>query len=339
MTNSNPKIPNVAVIGCGKMGRFHAKTYANMPLVKLVGVFDVQQTSAAAVAREFNTQPFTNLDELLKVVDAVTIATPTQFHLATAQQVLQRKIPCLIEKPLAKNSAECQQILQWSREFKTLVQVGHIERFNPAMRAIQDVIKSQNFHPRFIEAIRLSPMTFRSLDVGVVLDMMIHDIDLVLTLANSPIARIDASGTSVTGMSEDICNTRITFENGCVANITASRLALKTERKMRLYCEGAYITADFGTRSAMLVNATATSSTIRDIAQKVTSGEIKDTSQIKYVDLIKLEPLPTQQVDQLTAQAASFIQAIQTDTAAEVTAEAGAAAVETAERIVAAMGK
>jgi predicted dehydrogenase len=323
----------VAVIGCGRMGKLHARTYAQSPMAKLVGVYDPVPASAAAAAAEYECEPFTDLDALLSQVAAVTIATPTQFHAAVAEICLKRGVACLIEKPLARNAAECLQIVQWAKQYGVTVQVGHIERFNPAMRAVQKL----NLRPRFIEAIRISPLTFRSLDVGVVLDMMIHDIDLVLNLAGSPVARIDASGVGLNGDTEDICNARLTFQNGCVANITASRLALKTERKLRIFCADTFASIDFGKRTATVVRAGDNLPALRETAARVRAGEITDLSQLKYTDMVQLEPLAIEEIDPLRAQAESFISAVRDKRPAAVTAEDGWAAVSVAEQIVAAM--
>jgi predicted dehydrogenase len=224
-----PRLP-VAVIGCGRMGKHHARIYAQMPAVKLVGVFDANVRAAQAVAAEFGCRAFAGLDEVLGQARAVTIAVPTIAHAAVAKKCLARSIACLIEKPLAADVAECQQIVEWGRQAAVAVQVGHVERFNPAVRALEKLA----LVPRFIETSRISPMTFRSIDVGVVLDLMIHDIDVVLKLAGGTVTRCEAVGASVIGPVdpaagqgvEDVCNARLTFDNGCVANLTASRLAL-----------------------------------------------------------------------------------------------------------------
>ena len=324
----------LAVIGCGRMGKLHARTYAGLPQAKLVGVFDADPLAAEATAKEYDCRPFSNLEELLSRVKAATIATPTRFHAQVAETCLKRGVACLIEKPLAFNVAECEKIVAWSKQFGVTVQVGHIERFNPAMRAMQKL----NVQPRFMEVIRISPLTFRSLDVGVVLDMMIHDLDIVLKLANSRIARVDASGVSVAGGAEDICNARLTFENGCVANITASRLALKTERKLRAFCPGAFVSIDFGKRSGVVVHSSANLRNIRETADRVREGHVKDLSQLKYADLVQVEPLVIEEIDPLRAQAESFIASVREGHSPEVTAEDGLAAVAAAERIVAAMG-
>src|SRR5688500_3105948 len=168
----------VAVIGCGRMGKLHARVYSQMPNVKLLGVYDANPATAAAVASEYKTQVIDNPSELLPHAKAVTVAVPTQHHLAVAEPFLRRGIACLIEKPLAKDVAECRRIVELARQHDATVQVGHIERFNPALRAAQRL----NIQPRFMEVTRISPMPFRSLDVGVVLDVMVHDLDIVLNL-------------------------------------------------------------------------------------------------------------------------------------------------------------
>ena len=320
----------VGVIGTGRMGRLHARTYAKMPQVKLVGVYDMNADSASDVAGEFNAQPFSDLGELLSHVSAVTIATPTVTHLEMARACLSRGVPCLIEKPLAKDSAEGRQIVELAREHKTLVQVGHIERFNPAVRAMDRL----GVRAGFIEVTRISPLTFRSIDVGVVLDMMIHDIDIVLKLARSPVARIDAVGVSVIGGHEDICNARLTFANGCVANVTASRLALKTERKLRVFSSESYLSVDYQKRFGVVVRRTGNLDAIREAAESIRRGDVADASGLNYTDLLQVEELQISDTEPLRAQLDAFVSSVRNGTPPEVTVEDGLAAVETAVRIV-----
>src|SRR5690349_4244632 len=218
------------------MGRLHARVYSEMPQVQLVGVCDADHAVADAVAQQYGCSAYATPDELLKAnpnLVAATIAVPTIFHLPVGEALMRAGVSCLIEKPLAKDVADARSLAATARESSVTVQVGHIERFNPAVRAMGRL----GIKPRFIEVTRISPLTFRSIDVGVVLDMMIHDIDIVLRLADCEVSRIDATGVSVIGHVEDVCNARLTFENGCVANLTASRLALKTERKLRVFSQ------------------------------------------------------------------------------------------------------
>lgn len=316
------------------MGRLHARVYSQMPQVKLVGVYDANADAASAAAVQYGARAFTDLNELLSAASAVTIATPTVTHLEMARACLSRKIPCLIEKPLAKNSAEGRQIVELSRANKTLVQVGHIERFNPAVRAMSRL----GIKPRFIEVNRISPLTFRSIDVGVVLDMMIHDIDIVLSLAESKVTRVDAIGVSIIGEVEDVCNARLEFENGCVANLTASRVALKTERKLRVFSPDAYVSLDYQKKYGIVAQRSGNLEAIRSAVAKIRSGEIEDLTGLNYQDLVNIEELAIDDVEPLRAEQEAFVSAVVGGTASAISAEDGLAAVEVAERIVGAIG-
>ncbi len=327
----------VAVVGCGRMGRLHARVYSEMPQVKLVGVCDTNGDVAATVADEFGCRSFTCPRELLDALDvgAATIAVPTVHHGDAAELLLSRGVPCLVEKPLARDVTEARRIVEAARKYKLPVQVGHIERFNPAIRAM-DRLEMQ---AQFIEVTRISPMTFRSLDVGVVLDVMIHDIDIVLKLAQSTVAKIDAVGVSVIGDCEDICNARLTFENGCVANVTASRLALKTERRLRVFSRDAYVSLDYQKRYGIVARRTGNVDAIRDTVAKIRAGEIRDMSELKYQDIVSVEDLQINDTEPLRAELESFIRCVRDGTRPEVSAEDGLAAVEVATQIVAVMGQ
>lgn len=315
------------------MGRLHARVYSQMPRVKLVGVYDASPDAARSAAEDYGCTAFSNLDDLLGKASAVTVAVPTVHHLPIAEKCLPRRVACLIEKPLASKSAEARRIVELSRQFETPVQVGHIERFNPAIRAMGRF----EVKPRFIEVTRISPMTFRSIDVGVVLDMMIHDIDIVLRLAESPVARIDAVGVSVIGEVEDVCNARLTFASGCVANLTASRLALKTERKLRVFSADSYVSLDYQKRYGIVARRSGNIDAIRNAVGRIRSGEIQDLSELNFAELVNVEELQIDDVEPLRAELESFVSAVTQRTRPEVTAEEGLAAVETAERIVTSM--
>jgi predicted dehydrogenase len=315
------------------MGRLHARVYSQMPGIKLVGVVDCNSPAAEATARDFGSRPVASVDELALMVDAVTIATPTSTHLVMAEPFLKRRVACLIEKPLAGTVEEARQIAQIATDHHAIVQVGHIERFNPAVRAMARL----QVHPRFIEVTRISPLTFRSLDVGVVLDMMIHDIDIVLRLAESTVARIDAVGVSVTGTAEDICNARLTFANGCVANVTASRLALKTERRLRVFSEDAYVSIDYQKRYGIVVRGKGHLDKLRDTIARLRAGEIQDLGSLDYKELVNVEELKIDDTEPLRAELDAFIESVRGKTAPSVSAEEGVAAVEVATRIVQAM--
>jgi predicted dehydrogenase len=317
------------------MGRLHARVYSQMPQVELVGVYDANADAASTAAEEYGCRAFGALDELLPLVKAVSIAVPTQAHAAVAEACMGRGVACLVEKPLAKDVAEGRRIVDAARRSGVTVQVGHIERFNPAVRAMRNL----KVAPRFIESIRISPMTFRSIDVGVVLDMMIHDIDIVLSLAQSAVRDIQAVGVSVIGEHEDICNARLTFGNGCVANVTASRLALKTERKLRVFSSEAYVSVDYQKRYGVAVRRTGNLDAVRAAAERIRRGEVQDLAAFNYADLVHVEELQISDTEPLRAQLDSFVSAVNHRTKPEVSAEDGLAAVETAMRIVAAMGQ
>jgi predicted dehydrogenase len=320
----------VGVVGCGRMGRLHAKVYSQMPHVKLVGVYDVNPEAAQIAADEVGCSIFEDIESMMSRVSAVTIATPTNVHPDLAEPFLKNKISCLIEKPLARDVASARRIVDAAKASGTVVQVGHIERFNPAFIAMQRL----NIHPRFIEVTRISPLTFRSVDVGVVLDMMIHDIDIVLQLAGSNCAKIDAIGVSVIGDVEDICNARLTFDNGCVANMTASRLALKTERRLRVFSRDAYVSLDYQKRYGIVARRSDNLNAIRDAVAQIRSGEITDLSQLNFMDLVNVQELAIDEIDPLRAELESFIEAASGRCPPAVTAEQGLAAVELATRIV-----
>ncbi len=230
-----------AVIGTGYLGKFHADKYASHPDCELVAVVDINQTTANEIARKHKTKALTDYKELLSKVDAVSIVVPTSLHHQVSKDFLQSGVHVLVEKPITVTVKEANELISIANEKKLILQVGHLERFNPAILGLD---KNQN-KPLFIESHRLSPFNPRANDVSVVLDLMIHDIDIILALVDSEIERVDASGTAVLTQGTDIANARLTFKNGCVANVTASRISMKIERKMRLFRPCSYICVDF----------------------------------------------------------------------------------------------
>ncbi len=229
------------VVGTGHLGRLHALLYADIAEAELVGVYDIDVNKREAVAKEAGCVAFPDYPALLQQVDAVNIAVPTTQHFAVARQALEMGKHLFIEKPITSTVAEADQLIHLAEQHHCVVQVGHIERFNQAMRAL----KAIDIRPKFIESHRLASFDPRGTDVAVVLDLMIHDIDIILSLVHSRIERIDANGVAVISDEPDIANARITFENGCVANVTASRISQKKMRKMRLFERDAYISIDF----------------------------------------------------------------------------------------------
>lgn len=325
------RIP-VAVIGAGHMGRHHARIYHELPEAELVGVVDSDLGRAEAIARQYGMQAFASVEPLLGRIKAATVAVPTVAHLAVALPLIERGIGLLIEKPLAPDSQTCRQLIEAARRSGALLQVGHSERFNPVVRAMSRM----EVHPRFVETHRISPFTFRSADIGVVMDMMIHDIDIVLHLVGSKAVRVEAVGVSVLAQHEDICNARVTFESGCVANLTASRLALKTERKIRVFSEEAYLSLDYQKKVGIAIKKEAN----LDLLKMAHERNAQDLSQLAGMDfgsMVKVEPLQVDDVEPLRAEQQSFLRALATGEPPEVSAEDGAAAVELAERITAAV--
>lgn len=317
------------------MGRNHARVYAQSDEAELVGVVDVNAEVCRNVVEQWGGAGFSSVEHLLEAgIDAVTIATPTVHHRAVAEPLLAAGVSCLIEKPLAPDVAEARRIAEAAGSSRGILQVGHIVRYDPVMMAIRSF---GDLAPRFIEMDRISPMTFRSVDVGVVLDMMIHDLDLLLMLVGSEPEEVQANAVCVLGESEDVCNARLTFPAGegglrCVANLTASRLALKTERKMRIISEDLYISADFVERSGTVVRKAANAAQIEEARQRLAAGE--DLSDLDYLSLLSVESLEVSDAEPLKLQIEDFLGAVRTGRRPTVDAGAGFAAVRTAERIV-----
>jgi len=319
-----------AVVGAGKMGQIHAKVLSKLPQSKLVAVVDIQSDKAKKLAKEYKCEFFTDSRELFGKVDAVTIAAPTKSHLQLAEIFIGNNIPILIEKPLAASAAEGQIIVSLAAQNNTVVAVGHSERCNPVVQAM----KRLKIEPKFIEATRISPYPFRSMDIGVVLDVMIHDIDIILALAQSKVQKVDAIGVNVVGDFEDICNARITFENGCIANVTASRLALKTVRKVRVFSKQAYLSLDFLTKEGVVINTDPNIDAVKWIKQKQQESNF-DFSGVNWPDLLRIEQLDIDDREPLRVEQEAFLNAVADKTKRpEVTAQEGLAALKCAEEIL-----
>jgi predicted dehydrogenase len=232
------------VIGVGYLGRFHAQKYAALENVDLVGVADVSRERAEKVAAEVGTTAFTNYGELLAQVDLVSIVVPTQHHFPVAKECLEAGCHILLEKPVTQTVAEADELIRMAADRHLVFQVGHLERFNPAILALRGVLKN----PLFIESHRLAPFKTRGTDVNVVLDLMIHDIDIILNMVPSTVKVVNSVGVPVLSNEVDIANARLQFENGCVANVTASRASREAMRKIRIFQSDAYISIDYQER-------------------------------------------------------------------------------------------
>ena len=233
-----------AVIGVGYLGQYHAEKYHKLEHATLVAVVDPDQERAEEIAHKYDCLALTNYHDLLGKVDAVSVVTPTQLHYSIVKDLLSYGVHVLVEKPITTTVEQADELINLAAEKNLLLQVGHLERFNPAVLALEGLIH----RPLFIESQRIAPFTPRGADVNVVLDLMIHDIDLIYSMVRSPIANISANGIPVLTKEIDICNARLEFENGTVANITASRAGLKTERKMRIFSDDAYVSMNLHDR-------------------------------------------------------------------------------------------
>src|SRR5688572_19211196 len=231
----------VAVIGVGALGKHHARILAAMPEAELVAIVDIYEARAREIGGLVNAAPFTNATDVLGRVDAVTIAVPTESHLSVAMPFLQRRIGVLVEKPLARNAAEAQQMIDAAADSGAVFGVGHTERYNPAVAAVRPLLD----HPRFIEVHRLGTFPDRSLDIDVVFDLMIHDLDVVLSIVPSEVVAVEAVGVAVLTPKPDIANARLKFASGCIANITASRISKDRVRKIRVFQRDAYLSVDY----------------------------------------------------------------------------------------------
>jgi Predicted dehydrogenases and related proteins len=231
----------IGVVGIGSIGRNHARICAELPDAQLAAVFDINRQSAEAAAAQYGAKVANSLDEFISLVDAATVAAPTAVHYEIGSALLANGKHVLIEKPITETTAQAEDLVRLAKERSVILQVGHIERFNPILSALEQRLT----RPRFIEAHRLSPYPFRSVEIGVVLDLMIHDLEIILHLVRSPVKSIDAVGVPVLSKREDIANARIRFENGCIANVTASRISPEKMRKIRVFQENTYLSLDY----------------------------------------------------------------------------------------------
>ena len=304
--NANKPI-RTAVIGVGYLGTFHAEKYAALPNAELYAVVDTDPGQAKTVAQRLEVTALTDYRALLGEVDAVSVVVPTQNHFAVADFFLKHRVHVLVDKPITTTVAEAERLIKVAVQNDCLLQVGHLERFNPAFTAIQPLLKQ----PLFIESHRLAPFKPRGTDVNVVLDLMIHDIDLVLSIVDAPLRQISAIGVPVLTNGADIANARLEFANGCVANLTASRVSNKSERKLRIFQPNAYLSLDLQEKSMMVHRKEAAEDELR----------------------ITIENQDFPQADALYLQLQAFLQAVQHGAQPAVTGEDGKQALATAIRI------
>ena len=247
------KTPRVGVVGVGHIGKNHARLYAGLPSAQFTAVYDTDRGIAAQWAAEFGVKAAASLEEFAELIDAASIATPTNTHFEIGRELLAHGKHLLVEKPIADNTAHASELAELAAARGLVLQVGHVERFNPVLGALEKRLTN----PRFIEAHRLSPYPNRSTDIGVVLDLMIHDLEIILHLVRSAVQTIDAVGVPVLSRGEDIANARIRFENGCVANITSSRISPEQMRKIRFFQEDVYLSLDYQNQTGEMYRRTA----------------------------------------------------------------------------------
>lgn len=297
----------VGVVGVGSLGQHHARIYASLPMAELVGVFDIDQRRAEEVARANRTTAYKTLEELAAAVEAVSIAVPAHQHCPVFTRLADFGLQMLVEKPIASRIEDAEKMARIAQERGLILQVGHVERFNPVMQFLEKHLTQ----PRFIEAIRLSPYPPprasappRGTDVSVVLDMMIHDLEIILHLVHSEVREIHAVGVPVLSSTEDIANTRLVFKNGCVANVTASRVSRERMRKIRVFQHDTYVSLDYLAQTGTLCR--------------------------KVGNQIEVTPVPITHGDPLTEELSAFLKAVLAKSTPVVTAEQGTQAVRLA---------
>ena len=305
-----------AVIGVGYLGRFHAQKYARLDNAELIAVCDANEANAKRVAEELKVPHLTDYRELIGKVDAVSIVVPTQLHYEVAKAFLEAGAHVMLEKPITVTVEQAEALVKIAKDKDLIFQVGHLERFNPAILALDSALTQ----PLFIESHRVAPFNPRGADVSVILDLMIHDIDIILDIVNSPVKHISAKGVAVLSKDIDIANARLEFENGCVANVTASRAGMKSERKMRLFQHDAYISIDFQNKSLGI--------------HRKGDGEM-----FPGVANIESEEKAFAQGDALLSEIESFLNCIQTHQPPVVSGEDGKRALETAMEITRLLSK
>jgi predicted dehydrogenase len=323
----------LAVIGGGHLGRFHTRLAAEMPQIELVGVADPSDAARGKLAEEFGVRAVADYHELLGDVEAAVIAAPTKLHHQIGLDLLAAGKHLLMEKPLAPTADECGDLVEAAEAHDLVLQVGHVEQFNPAL----DSAMPQLGTPRYIEATRLGGFTGRSTDIGVVLDMMIHDIDLVLSMVDAPVARVDAIGATVLGGHEDLANARVTFGDGTVATFNASRVSFKAQRTMHIWCEDGFASIDFAAHKGCLIKPTASLLSGELDIESLTASERKQFQETLFDDVLPVDWFQATAGNALQEELADLVDAVRTPRPPRVDGRQGWAAVALAEQILTAI--
>lgn len=320
----------VGVVGVGQFGGHHARIFSSMPGVTLAGITDTNAARAKEVASKAGTRTFDRVEELLDEVQAVAVVVPTVDHALVGRAALERRIATFIEKPLAKEVAEAESLVRLANERRTVLQVGHVERFNPALRLVHDRLRT----PCYIETHRLSPFRFRSADIDVVLDLMIHDIDIILHVIEAPLTRVDAIGWSLLFGREDMANARLEFADGSVANVTASRVSAVMKRMMRVIHRDAYVSLNLIDRSAEVYRV---SPELARALQGVTPGSVPTAEELKKIpaNFYAVERLQAPAEEEpLRAELEAFVRAARGEGPVVVPGEHGLRAMVVAEAVL-----
>jgi predicted dehydrogenase len=305
-------LPRVAVLGVGSLGKEHARLYADLArsgVCRFVGVYDVHAESARMHAERLGVRAFGSVEEAAGAVDALSVVTPTSTHFALAKQLIEQGRHVLVEKPMTANVDEAAELVRLAQARAVVLQVGHVERFNPVFAYLESVAQE----PRFVECHRLSPYPARSTDIGVVLDLMIHDLDVILAFVKSPVVSVDAVGIPVLSRSEDIANARLRFENGCVANLTASRISPEKMRKIRVFSGGAspnYISLDYRLQEGFIYRLAKDGEQPSSLLKKLLSAkESAIVSEFAGKRIVR-EPVPIAKEEPLRLELAHFLQCV-----------------------------
>lgn len=322
----------VAVLGVGSLGRHHARLYAELAAageVDFAGVYDTNTAAAEQIAREYHTRAFSSPTEAAEAAEALSIVTPTVTHHELAVQLLNSDKHVLVEKPITNTEAQAEELVRLAQERRLVLQVGHVERFNPVFTYLESVAKD----PRFIETHRLSPYPKRSTDVGVVLDLMIHDLDIVLAFVKSPLISVDAVGVSVLSQSEDIANARLKFENGCVANVTVSRVNPERMRKIRVFSAGdepSYVSLDYAEQKGYIYRLARADEKESSLLKKLLAA--KDSTIVTEFAGRKIvrEPVPITREEPLKLELKHFVHCVRERQQPRVSGVAAKAALEVA---------
>lgn len=327
----------VAVIGTGSLGKEHTRIYAELAgsgAVEFAGVYDNNQEAARTYAAKYGIRAFTSVSEAADAADALNIVTPTFTHFEIARDLLQRGKHVLVEKPMTDNSAQAGELVQLARDKNCVLQVGHVERFNPVFKYLESVATE----PRFIESHRLSPFPARSTDVGVVLDLMIHDLDIVLAFVKSPVVSVDAVGIPVLSKSEDIANARLRFANGCIANLTVSRVSAERMRKIRVFSGGAntsYISLDYRAQEGFIYRLARDGESESSILKKLLAAkESTIVSEFGGKRIVR-EPVPITKEEPLKLELRHFVECVAAQQKPLVDGESARQALELAFQIAA----